>query len=195
MLWWTPRQPDQGTLWESTVVLSERFFSEITENPVLIDLRALRALKRSPMALDVYLWLTYRMSLCASTHGGAVGRLATPIWGRLSDIRSGSQGLQEGVPPERSAKSPSSIRLLVLTLQPTASFFCPAAHTSANNRSIARSPVDSFVNSRTYPRINAPAENVAVALECEESARINAPAITHKRSRYIPIWSCIIKIL
>lgn len=74
-LWWTPRQPDQGTLWESTIVLSERFFSEITENPVPIDLRALRALKRSPMALDVYLWLTYRMSYVRA-------RTAVP-WGAL----------------------------------------------------------------------------------------------------------------
>lgn len=61
-LWWAPHQPDQAALWESTVVLSERFFNEITENPVPIDLRALKALKQSPMALDVYLWLTYRMS-------------------------------------------------------------------------------------------------------------------------------------
>lgn len=61
-LWWTPQQPDQAALWESTVVLSDRFFTEITENPVPMDLRALRALKRSPMALDVYLWLTYRLS-------------------------------------------------------------------------------------------------------------------------------------
>jgi len=65
-LWWTPQQPDQAALWESSVVLSERFFNEITENPVPIDLRALKALKRSPLALDVYLWLTYRMSYVKS---------------------------------------------------------------------------------------------------------------------------------
>jgi hypothetical protein len=29
---------------------------------VPIDIRALRALRRSPMALDIYCWLTYRMS-------------------------------------------------------------------------------------------------------------------------------------
>ena len=32
------------------------------ENPVPIDLRALKALRRSPMALDIYVWLAYRMS-------------------------------------------------------------------------------------------------------------------------------------
>lgn len=57
-LWWEPKSPDQTTLWDSTVVLSERFFSEITENPVPLDIRALKLLKRSPMALDVYLWLS-----------------------------------------------------------------------------------------------------------------------------------------
>jgi hypothetical protein len=74
-LWWEPKSPDQTTLWDSTVVLSERFFSEITENPVPLDIRALKLLKRSPMALDVYLWLTYRMTYV---------RRPTPIpWGAL----------------------------------------------------------------------------------------------------------------
>lgn len=61
-LWWKPKSPEQGALWESTVTLSERFFREVTESPIPIDLRALKALKRSPMALDVYVWLAYRMS-------------------------------------------------------------------------------------------------------------------------------------
>ena len=38
------------------------FFEEITTNPVLVDMRALKALKRSRLALDIYTWLTYRMS-------------------------------------------------------------------------------------------------------------------------------------
>jgi hypothetical protein len=61
-LWWHPKDPKQAALWESSVTLSQPFFSEIIERPVPIDLRALRALKRSPMALDLYVWLTYRMS-------------------------------------------------------------------------------------------------------------------------------------
>lgn len=28
-LWWDPKRPDQATLWESTVTLSERFFQEV----------------------------------------------------------------------------------------------------------------------------------------------------------------------
>ena len=68
-LWWGPRQPDQGLLWKSTVTLNSDFFDEITNNPIPIDMRALKALKKSPMALDIYCWLTYRMSyLRKDTH-------------------------------------------------------------------------------------------------------------------------------
>jgi hypothetical protein len=61
-LWWDPKSPTQLPLWKSTVTLSTDFFEEIIEKPVPVDMRALKALKRSPMALDIYCWLTYRMS-------------------------------------------------------------------------------------------------------------------------------------
>lgn len=61
-LWWTPKNPDQIELFSSTVTLSKKFFEEITLHPVPVDLRAIKALKRSPLALDIYSWLTYRMS-------------------------------------------------------------------------------------------------------------------------------------
>lgn len=61
-LWWHPKDPDQFDLWQSTVTLGSRFFRELVDHPVPVDMRALRALRRSPMALDLYCWLTYRMS-------------------------------------------------------------------------------------------------------------------------------------
>lgn len=61
-LWWNPKNSEQGTVFSSFVKLGERFFEEVTQNPVPVDLRALQALKKSPMALDTYCWLTYRMS-------------------------------------------------------------------------------------------------------------------------------------
>ena len=61
-LWWDPKAPEQAALWMSTVTLSQDFFNEIINRPVPIDMRALLALKRSPLALDIYCWLTYRMS-------------------------------------------------------------------------------------------------------------------------------------
>lgn len=61
-LWWNPQHPDQRSLFGSHVHLSEAFFKEIIDRPVPVDMRALKALKRSPLALDIYCWLTYRMS-------------------------------------------------------------------------------------------------------------------------------------
>lgn len=62
VLWWDARDPDQRSLWHSSVTLTEDFFSEVVERPVPVDMRALKALKRSPLALDIYVWLTWRMS-------------------------------------------------------------------------------------------------------------------------------------
>lgn len=59
-LWWQPKGPDQ--LWESKVTLGSTFYQELIKHPVPVDLRALRILRRSPMALDLYCWLTYRVS-------------------------------------------------------------------------------------------------------------------------------------
>lgn len=61
-LWWHPKDSEQTALWRSTVTLSEHFFKEIIDRPVPIDMRAIKALKQSPLALDIYTWLTYRMS-------------------------------------------------------------------------------------------------------------------------------------
>jgi len=62
VLWWHSKDPEQVGLWKSTVTLSEQFFNEVIDRPVPIDMRAMKALKQSPMALDIYTWLTYRMS-------------------------------------------------------------------------------------------------------------------------------------
>jgi len=61
-LWWNPKNPNQTSLFESTVVLGEEFFKEIIDHPIPIHLDVLKAIKRSPLALDIYCWLTYRMS-------------------------------------------------------------------------------------------------------------------------------------
>ena len=62
VLWWHAKEPEQAGLWRSSVTLSEQFFNEVVDRPVPIDMRAMKALKRSPMALDIYTWLTYRSS-------------------------------------------------------------------------------------------------------------------------------------
>ena len=59
-LWWSVREPDQGVLWGSWIELGELFYTAITSAPVPVDMRALKALKRSPLALDLYAWLTFQ---------------------------------------------------------------------------------------------------------------------------------------
>lgn len=59
---WSTKQPEQDFLWESWVELSPKFFQLITDKPVPLDMRVLRLIKRSPMALDIYCWATYRVS-------------------------------------------------------------------------------------------------------------------------------------
>jgi hypothetical protein len=57
--WWSLRDPDQTALWGSWIELSEDFYTAVTAFPVPADMRALRALKGSPLALDLYAWLSY----------------------------------------------------------------------------------------------------------------------------------------
>jgi hypothetical protein len=58
---WTPIKSTKE-MWESELVLNDKFFKECITTPVPIDLRAYKALKGSPLAMDIYTWLTYRMS-------------------------------------------------------------------------------------------------------------------------------------
>ena len=58
--WWNERKPRMRGLWDSQIELGEKFFHEIIRHPVPLDLNILKALKRSSMGLDLYLWLTYR---------------------------------------------------------------------------------------------------------------------------------------
>ena len=59
-LWWDPKRPDEQVLWESKIRLGEDFFNEIISHPVPLDMNTLKALTRSPLGLDLYMWLTYR---------------------------------------------------------------------------------------------------------------------------------------
>ena len=59
--WWNPNKLDEPSLWESKIYLGEAFFNEIIRHPVPLDMNTLKALKRSSMGLDLYLWLTYRV--------------------------------------------------------------------------------------------------------------------------------------
>ena len=58
VFWWN--KPDQPSLWESKIELGEKFYNEIVNHPVPIEMNTLTALKRSTLGLDLYLWMVYR---------------------------------------------------------------------------------------------------------------------------------------
>jgi hypothetical protein len=59
MLLWNPQNAEEKSPWQSTLTLSTSFFEECKNHSVPIDLRVIHQL-RSPLAIDIYIWLTYR---------------------------------------------------------------------------------------------------------------------------------------
>jgi len=61
-LWWTPQTLPAVRPAISSITLSVDFFEQLVASPVPLDLRAVRVLKQSPLALDLYAWATRRVS-------------------------------------------------------------------------------------------------------------------------------------
>lgn len=59
---WTPQARHEAGTWQSKVRLTDNFFQECIASPVPVDLRAYKALRGSPLAMDLYTWLSYRLS-------------------------------------------------------------------------------------------------------------------------------------
>jgi len=59
MLLWNPHDPHDPSPWESWLDLSEPFFNECIDHAVPIEMDIIHQL-RSPLAIDIYIWLTYR---------------------------------------------------------------------------------------------------------------------------------------
>lgn len=59
-MWWDPVRDHDTDKPMTRVELSKPFFDELISHPVPLDLRALATLRKSPFAMDIYNWLTYR---------------------------------------------------------------------------------------------------------------------------------------
>jgi len=112
-LWWSVKSPEQAALWGSWVELGESFYETITAAPVPVDMRALKSLKRSPLDLDLYAWLTYeayrahksgkpRFETWEQLHAhmgaeyGTTGDFRRKVKAALTKIRVVYRGLQIG---------------------------------------------------------------------------------------------------
>lgn len=62
-LWWDYDVPDQQALWGNSVRLSSAFVQSVLTAKIPTDMRALKLLseKGGPLAMDIYLWLSYRL--------------------------------------------------------------------------------------------------------------------------------------
>ena len=59
---WFSDNPDQQSLWPTTIQFSAEFYREIEQHALPVDVRALRALSNSARKLDLLFWITYRMT-------------------------------------------------------------------------------------------------------------------------------------
>lgn len=60
LTFWDKKNPEQISLFDGYIILSDQYFQQIIEHPMPIDLRAIRSLQDSSLALDIYIWLTGR---------------------------------------------------------------------------------------------------------------------------------------
>ena len=111
-LWWDPKRPDQAAVFGSTVQLTNPFYEEIVRRPVPVDMRALRALKKSPLGLDLYTWLTYRLSYLEEPTEISWKSLHAQFGADYSRVRNFTQAVKrelskiETVWPELRAETP-----------------------------------------------------------------------------------------
>lgn len=60
-VWWNSETANQKSLWKSQVKLNTDFFNEIMRNAIPFDLRVLGIFKNSPLGLDLYMFISWRI--------------------------------------------------------------------------------------------------------------------------------------
>ena len=100
---WTQRDGASIGLWPGAMTLSGEFYTTLLEHAVPLDPRAIAALQKSSLALDVYTWLAHR--LCRVRKEGGVKLSWTNLrqqfgqeYGCSKDFKKGIQsGIAEGL--------------------------------------------------------------------------------------------------
>lgn len=59
---WFAENPNQQSLWPTTIAFSGDFYNELQKHALPMDVRALRALSNSARRLDLLMWVTYRIT-------------------------------------------------------------------------------------------------------------------------------------
>jgi hypothetical protein len=77
-IWWNYRNPHQDSFFDSWVELGEKFYEAIVSRPVPILLDHIKQLRGSPLAIDFYVWVSYRLFLMGRKKGSVL-RLPVPV--------------------------------------------------------------------------------------------------------------------
>ena len=97
-IFWDTRRHNVQNLWDSTLTLSTDFFESLTASPVPIKMEALHALRKSPLAMDIYTWLVYRMfTLNVAMHRGGKRVTHVPWAGLMAQFGAGYPDTQQGM--------------------------------------------------------------------------------------------------
>ena len=75
-LFWDETKKSEEMDCDWYIKLSENFFNELTKHCIPLDLRSVQALRGSPIALDIYQWLAYRLHYLKGS--------AFVTWGQLN---------------------------------------------------------------------------------------------------------------
>ena len=59
---WLPTNPDQRNLWPSTVTFSNEMYESLKKHAMPINMHIVKAFAGSARKLDLYFWLSYRIS-------------------------------------------------------------------------------------------------------------------------------------
>jgi hypothetical protein len=174
LLWWDHEADVFAG--QGTVRLTEPFFQELIRYPVPVDMRALRALSRSPLAIDIYCWLTYRMSYLRKPVEIPWPALQAQFGADYDDIKNFRAAFREqlrkvvGVYPAARAEEGEE----GLVLRPSRTHIAPR-------------PVDNPVDKESYPRINGSREGNTEPSAKPTTARVSelraalGKKATHKR--------------
>lgn len=87
--WWSENEQDELDLFEDEnfVELNEDFYHMLRERPVPVDERALSYLKDSALALDLYMWLTWRVTRVSSEEAIAWSQLEQQFGADYSETK------------------------------------------------------------------------------------------------------------
>ncbi|MGH9024031.1 MAG: replication protein RepA [Acidimicrobiia bacterium] len=177
VLLFDPASPNQAALWGSTVILSERFFESVRATPVPVDLAVLARLKGSPLRLDIYTWLTYRMHYLTKPTTVPWEALAAQFGGDYSPLRAFSSTVRQaasaclcGVPGGAGGADGCRIGAPALPY--------PCGQAKRASLADARRATGGVAGNAGNPRITPIAGN----------PRSESPAVTSQQNRELVTW-------